>query len=172
MVVTAFADVKAILFVVNLAGYDLVLFEDNSQNRMHEALDLFTQIVNKPHFRSTPVFLFLNKKDLFEQQIRQVGLEKCFPDYTGDNTVSDAMNFVAEVFRSKMPAGNDQFQVRSSPRRSQLWPSLTRWQASMIASRLKVDVKFAFAELKKYLLDLNSKKLASETKKMAKLARA
>lgn len=113
--IDGFADVKAILFVVNLAGYDLVLFEDNSQNRMHEALDLFSQIVNKPHFRSTPVFLFLNKKDLFEQQIRQVGLEKCFPDYKGDNTVSDAMNFVADVFRSKMPAGNDQFQVRFSP---------------------------------------------------------
>lgn len=42
----------------------------------------------------------------------------------------------------------------------------------MIASRLKIDVKFAFAELKKHLLDMNGKKLASETKKMAKLARA
>lgn len=148
-----FDDVKAILFVVNLAGYDLVLFEDDTQNRMHEALELFTQIVNKPHFRQTPVFLFLNKKDLFEQQIRKVGLEKCFDDYKGDNSVQNAMDFVAQKFRSRMPAGNDQFQ------------------ASMIASRLKADVKFAFAEMKKYLLELNAFQLASETKKMAKLAK-
>lgn len=34
-----FDDVKAILFVVNLAGYNMVLFEDDQQNRMMEVGD-------------------------------------------------------------------------------------------------------------------------------------
>jgi hypothetical protein len=31
-----FDDVKAIVFVVSLAGYNQVLFEDEEMNRMHE----------------------------------------------------------------------------------------------------------------------------------------
>jgi hypothetical protein len=36
-----FEDVTAIIFIASLSEYDSLLFEDNSTNRMHEALDLF-----------------------------------------------------------------------------------------------------------------------------------
>lgn len=39
-----FDDVRAILFIVNLAGYDQVLFEDTAKNRMLEELELFEQV--------------------------------------------------------------------------------------------------------------------------------
>ena len=52
-----FDDVKALIFVVSLAGYNQVLFEDASHNRMHEALNLFQQICNNPLFVTTPIFL-------------------------------------------------------------------------------------------------------------------
>jgi GTPase SAR1 family protein len=58
-----FSDVKAILFIVNLAGYNAVLFEDSNKNRLHEELELFQQITNNPIFQNTPIALFLNKKD-------------------------------------------------------------------------------------------------------------
>ena len=38
------------------------LFEDESQNRMDEAITLFEQIVNSKWFRSTSMILFLNKR--------------------------------------------------------------------------------------------------------------
>lgn len=60
------------------------MYEDASNNRMHEALNLFQTIVNNPLFQQTPIFLFLNKKDLFEKMIKEVDLKKAFPAYTGE----------------------------------------------------------------------------------------
>jgi len=56
-----FDDVRAVLFIVNLAGYDQVLFEDNSKNRMVEELELFQKVTHNKIFENTPIFLFLNK---------------------------------------------------------------------------------------------------------------
>lgn len=42
-------------------------------NRMKEALELFTQIVNSHHFAGIDVMLFLNKKDLFAEKIKVRG---------------------------------------------------------------------------------------------------
>ena len=74
-----FDDVKCILFVVNLAGYDQVLFEDNTKNRMREALDLFASVVSNKLFTETPIFLFLNKKDLFDSGVENTSITKVFP---------------------------------------------------------------------------------------------
>merc|ERR1712137_983524 len=57
-----FDDVKCILFIVSLAGYNQVLFEDASMNRMEESLTLFENTVKNDLFRHTPIFVFLNKK--------------------------------------------------------------------------------------------------------------
>ncbi|CAN0316847.1 unnamed protein product, partial [Laminaria digitata] len=49
---------------------------------MHEGLQLFDEVVQNPIFQNTPIFVFLNKKDLFEQMIREgKPLSRCFPDY-------------------------------------------------------------------------------------------
>lgn len=50
--------------------------------RMHEGLQLFEEVVQNPIFQNTPIFVFLNKKDLFEQMMKEgVPLTRCFPDY-------------------------------------------------------------------------------------------
>lgn len=113
-------------------------------------------------FSTTPIFLFLNKKDLFEQKIRKVGLEKCFPDYKGDNSVMDAMTFVANKFRETMPS--TKFQGEGENQTS----TNDRFHVFMIASRLKMDVKFAFGELKRILIDMNAKSAIKATSKIAK----
>ena len=62
----AFDNVNAVVFVAAMSEYDQVLFEDETQNRMEEALQLFDQIINSKWFKTTSMILILNKKDLFE----------------------------------------------------------------------------------------------------------
>ena len=77
----------------------VVLFEDNSQNIMHESLTLFEDVVKNPIFSNTPLFLFLNKKDLFEVTIKTHPLSKCFPDYEGaEGDMGTALDFIKSKF--------------------------------------------------------------------------
>jgi hypothetical protein len=49
------------MFVVNLAEYDQVLFEDGTQNRLQESLMLFDFLVNAQWFtQSKFILLFSN----------------------------------------------------------------------------------------------------------------
>jgi len=141
-----FDDVKALLFVVNLAGYDQVMFEDPNQNRMNESLDLFGQICNNPVFSSTPIFLCFNKKDLFEQMIQTNDLCKCFPDYTGEKEVQVALQFIESKFKARMSNSN------------------ATMKTSYIAARFKKDVKYTWEEVKETLLEENKKQVALAAK--------
>ncbi|XP_069757288.1 guanine nucleotide binding protein (G protein), alpha activating activity polypeptide O, a isoform X4 [Narcine bancroftii] len=76
-----FEDVTAIIFCVALSGYDQVLHEDETTNRMHESLKLFDSICNNKWFTDTSIILFLNKKDIFEAKIKKSPLTICFPEY-------------------------------------------------------------------------------------------
>eukprot|EP00456_Euglypha_rotunda_P088582 TRINITY_DN9087_c0_g1_i16.p1 TRINITY_DN9087_c0_g1~~TRINITY_DN9087_c0_g1_i16.p1 ORF type:complete len:271 (-),score=55.81 TRINITY_DN9087_c0_g1_i16:11-823(-) len=46
--IRCFDDVKAVLFIVNLAGYNSVLFEDQKKNRIHEEIELFQEVCANP----------------------------------------------------------------------------------------------------------------------------
>jgi len=48
------------------------------------ALRLFNSILNNKWFLETSVILFLNKKDLFEQKIKEKPLPDIFPDFRGE----------------------------------------------------------------------------------------
>ena len=54
------------------------------QNRMKEALKLFGSILNNKWFLDTSVILFLNKKDLFEQKLKERPLSEIYPEYKGE----------------------------------------------------------------------------------------
>ncbi|CAM9909503.1 unnamed protein product, partial [Choristocarpus tenellus] len=103
-----FDDVKAIVFLVGLSGYHQVLFEDNSVNRMQESLTLFGEVVGNPIFENTPIFVFLNKKDLFETMILTKPLTTCFPEYDGpEGEAMPALKYIEdrykEVMNTKVP---------------------------------------------------------------------
>ncbi len=51
---------------------------------MKEALKLFGSILNNKWFLDTSIILFLNKKDLFEQKLRERPLTDVYPEYTGE----------------------------------------------------------------------------------------
>merc|ERR1719454_1542669 len=98
----AFDNVQSVVFVAALSEYDQVLFEDETQNRMEEALSLFDQICNSKWFKETAVILFLNKKDLFEMKLKKASLSKYFPDFEGDDlSFDDGAAFFKQKFIAK-----------------------------------------------------------------------
>uniref|UniRef100_A0AAA9TXX7 G protein subunit alpha o1 n=2 Tax=Bos TaxID=9903 RepID=A0AAA9TXX7_BOVIN len=96
-----FEDVTAIIFCVALSGYDQVLHEDETTNRMHESLKLFDSICNNKWFTDTSIILFLNKKDIFEEKIKKSPLTICFPEYTGPNSFAEAVAYIQAQYESK-----------------------------------------------------------------------
>jgi len=83
-----FEGVMAVLFVGVLSEYDLVLYEDETMNRLVETLSIFDDICNSKWFTNTAMILFLNKRDLFQAKIQTVPLTVCpaFKDYSGEST--------------------------------------------------------------------------------------
>ncbi|KAF4793023.1 hypothetical protein TURU_115594 [Turdus rufiventris] len=101
-----FEDVTAIIFCVALSGYDQVLHEDETTNRMHESLKLFDSICNNKWFTDTSIILFLNKKDIFEEKIKKSPLSICFPEYTGPNAFTEAVAYIQTQYESKNKSAN------------------------------------------------------------------
>jgi len=95
---SCFEDVTAVIFCVSLSEYDMNLAEDHSQNRMHESLLLFKNICNSMWFQNTPIIIFLNKRDIFLEKIRNVDLKVCFPDYDGGLDYDNASKFINKQF--------------------------------------------------------------------------
>jgi len=76
-----FENVTAVIFVASLSCYDELMFEDDTVNAMIDSLELFREICNLQWFVTTPIILFLNKKDLFEKKIHIIPLTVCFNEY-------------------------------------------------------------------------------------------
>ncbi|XP_062508564.1 guanine nucleotide-binding protein G(o) subunit alpha-like isoform X2 [Corticium candelabrum] len=101
--IQCFDDVKAVLFVCALSGYDMTLFEDGATNRLQESWTLFRAICNNRFFMKTSMILFLNKYDLFCEKLLHSDrhLRLYLPAYTGpDRDVDCAAQFIEDEFRS------------------------------------------------------------------------
>ncbi|XP_062276020.1 guanine nucleotide-binding protein G(o) subunit alpha-like isoform X2 [Scomber scombrus] len=109
-----FEDVTAIIFCVALSGYDQVLHEDETTNRMHESLKLFDSICNNKWFKDTSIILFLNKMDLFEKKISKSPLSICFPEYTGPNTYLEGIAYIKSQYESKNKSPNKEVYSHST----------------------------------------------------------
>lgn len=78
-----FENVTTILFLVAISEYDQLLMEDETVNRMQEALTLFDSICNSRWFVKTSIILFLNKIDRFREKLPSSPMKDYFPDYEG-----------------------------------------------------------------------------------------
>jgi len=96
--------VTAVIFCASLSGYDQVLREDRTQNRMHEAILLFDEVANSTSFHKNDIILFLNKHDLFLEKITQVDLNVCFNNYTGGANADAALEFIKSQFLDRTPS--------------------------------------------------------------------
>eukprot|EP00966_Prymnesium_polylepis_P072574 1684838-Prymnesium_polylepis.2 len=92
-------EITAVIFVCALTEYNQVLREDVKQNRLKESINLFDIACNR-RYPEKPIILFLNKKDLFEEQIKKVDLNWQFPPCC-DNAVTipsaDSKNIADEA---------------------------------------------------------------------------
>ncbi|KAG6810536.1 Guanine nucleotide-binding protein subunit alpha [Tricholoma furcatifolium] len=95
-----FENVTALVFLVSLSEYDQMLYEDESVNRMQEALTLFDSICNSRWFVKTSIILFLNKIDLFAEKLPRSPLGDYFPDYTGGSNYDAACEYLLHRFVS------------------------------------------------------------------------
>jgi len=96
-----FENVTAVLFVAAISEYDQMLYEDETVNRITEALNLFEEICNSRWFNDTSMILMLNKRDLFAEKIQKVPLRVCFPEYEGKDTYEECSKYMKDVFESK-----------------------------------------------------------------------
>jgi len=93
-----FENVTAVIFVAAMNEYDQLLFEDHQTNRLHESLNLFSEICNSRWFRNKSMILFLNKDDLFREKIKAVDMKCCFEDYDGGLDYEKAASFLKRQF--------------------------------------------------------------------------
>lgn len=87
-------NITSIIFVINLAEYDQVPFEESSQNMLMESLVLFDSVVNSRWFMRTSIILLLNNISIFKQKLARSPLSNYFPDYCGGSDVSRATKYI------------------------------------------------------------------------------
>lgn len=95
-----FENVTTILFLVAISEYDQLLFEDETVNRMQEALTLFDSICNSRWFVKTSIILFLNKIDRFKEKLPASPMKNYFPDYEGGADYAAACDYILNRFVS------------------------------------------------------------------------
>merc|ERR1712228_317846 len=102
-----FESVTAVIFVASMNCYDEVMFEDEEKNSMVDSIELFGNICNNEWFQDTAMILFLNKKDLFAEKIKQIPIVECeaFAHYQGP---SDSFDQSADYIKSAFEQQNQQ----------------------------------------------------------------
>lgn len=105
-----FDNVNAVVFVAALSEFDQKLYEDETQNRLDEAISLFDQICNSKWFKETAMILFLNKKDLFEEKLQDRKFEDYVSAHKGlPNELKECSETVKKMFLAKNKADKSVF---------------------------------------------------------------
>ncbi|CAD6580745.1 MAG: guanine nucleotide-binding protein subunit alpha [Tremellales sp. Tagirdzhanova-0007] len=93
-----FDSVTALVFLIAVNEYDQKLYEDETVNRMQEAMTLFESVANSRWFAKTSIILFLNKIDLFRAKLSRSPLSQTFPEYKGGANYDAACSFLLEKY--------------------------------------------------------------------------
>jgi len=94
-------DVLAIIYMCAMDDYDSMLEEDGQTNRLQESLELFSTVTSSTYFSEKGWILFLNKKDLFEEKIKNKPLNKFFSNILpedGSDFVKSS-TYILELYR-------------------------------------------------------------------------
>ena len=96
-------NVKAVIYVSSLAGYNQVIFEDNKTNRLIEAWNAYDKSVNHDSFKKINIILFLNKCDLFDIMIKDIPFTTCpVDDYKDPPNDKDAViKYIIKQFQKR-----------------------------------------------------------------------
>lgn len=95
-----FRSTRAIIYVVALSEYNQVLFEDETTNRMEDALDTWDTIINHG-FKDVPFILVFNKTDLFRDKILSGNAPFTFQGYDGRQEYQAIIDYINEKFEMR-----------------------------------------------------------------------
>jgi len=73
---------KALIFLASLTHYDVLSDEDKTKSRLQVSLEVFKEVLHDDAFAPCSIVLFLNKWDLFQDQVKVSPLTKVFPKFT------------------------------------------------------------------------------------------
>jgi len=100
-----FDEVTAVIFVAAISEFDQVMYEDSTQNRLMDSLELFEEIVNSRWFERKSFILFLNKRDLFQAKIARKDIRQeiepgvfLFDDYHGGCDYAAGVHYLIGQF--------------------------------------------------------------------------
>lgn len=97
-----FDEVDAIIFMAPISGFDQVLAEDRSVNRLEDSVLLWKSVCSNKLLQNVDVVLFLNKCDILEKKLNAgVRLAKYVRSY-GDRP--NDMDNASKYFRTKFSA--------------------------------------------------------------------
>jgi len=93
--------VGAIIFVSSLTSYKEVDEIDGEEvNGMDRDLEFFEEIIDCFEFEDIPVMLILSNRDQLKEQLYKHPFSDYFPDYQGDNTAPEVIQFIETKFFS------------------------------------------------------------------------
>jgi len=99
MWIHTFENVDVVIFHVDIACYDQLLFGDETQTRMQESLLLFDSIINSRWFLKTSFILHFTKMDKLAAKIAGAPLKDYFPDFEKDGeNIGDVKAYIASRF--------------------------------------------------------------------------
>ncbi|KAH9441867.1 hypothetical protein Pst134EA_032127 [Puccinia striiformis f. sp. tritici] len=102
-----FENVTLIVFLAAISEYDQFLREENSVNRMDEALTLFGSISNSRWFNKTSIILFLNKIDIFKEKVTHSPIQHFYSDFQPpSNCPQEVWQAGADFFKNKFLSFN------------------------------------------------------------------
>jgi len=97
-----FDDVDAIIFLAPISGFDQVLAEDRSVNRLEDSVLLWKAVCSNKLLANVDLVLFLNKCDILETKLNSgIRLAKYVRSY-GDRP--NDLDTASKYFRSKFSA--------------------------------------------------------------------
>ncbi|KAF8156718.1 guanine nucleotide binding protein, alpha subunit [Crassisporium funariophilum] len=114
-----FDDVNIIIFLAPMSGFNQVLAEDESVNRLTDSLRLWQTICSNKILAGVEFVLFLNKLDILDSKIRSgVQFSSFVTSYVGKpNETKPVAKYLLDVFIS--------LHQQYSPKRRKLHPHLT-----------------------------------------------
>ncbi|KAM0747889.1 G protein alpha subunit [Meredithblackwellia eburnea MCA 4105] len=92
--ISCFENVDVLLFLFATQEFDMMLYEDETQNRFVEAENLFGSISNSLWFRKSTLIVFFNKIDLFALKLQTVMLRDHLPEFAGPNTPESGLKYI------------------------------------------------------------------------------
>ena len=92
----------AIMFIVNIANYDVLRAESlgGSSTPLEDDLISFQSLVNSLILTESAMLLVFNNMNEFKAKLPHSPLERIYPDYKGGPDCSEACNFIMNLFCS------------------------------------------------------------------------